>query len=105
MVRPVLQVLRTNRKILQETMRTGVVVSKQDLLERGFHPGFCTEHIHLNGQDYYFCFDIGFKEEYGRLILLYRKGLEQTVRPLPEITRQLINQKTLEPGEQVKNKL
>lgn len=104
-IRPVVAILSANRKILKEALAKseGELIDKQVLIYLGFNPRYCTEHKELNGEQYYFSFEFGFREEKdGKVNLLTKEAFEQLSLPnsLPELTQQLL-QKSASVGEQI----
>ena len=92
-VRPILMILKRNRKILQEALRKskGEPFDKQVLSDMGYNLRYCTEHKKLHKDNYYFCFDIGFTEHArGQLTLLRRDQFEFLSNPLPANIQQML---------------
>jgi hypothetical protein len=86
--------LKRNRRVLLEALdkRKGDPFEYHELVSMGFTFRYCTEHKQLNGEDYYFCFDVGYKlNEHARVFLLTKEQFEFLSKPLPNTTWQLVN--------------
>lgn len=62
LVRKVNNILRNNRRILEELNPNGkTVVSKKSLLDKGFNFSYFTNtYITKSGKNYFFCYDYGY---------------------------------------------
>ncbi|OQP52532.1 hypothetical protein A4H97_24705 [Niastella yeongjuensis] len=65
-VRNVNNILRRNRRILEELLaplkQKKVVIARQRLVEAGFHFGYITEHHQPNKKShYYYCYEYGYR--------------------------------------------
>lgn len=92
--RPIVAILIKNRKILLNLLQKtkGEVIDKKMLAVLGFDERYCTEHKQYNNEDYYFSFDIGFRKQAdGQLAILHRAQFDFLLKPLPDITSQLLN--------------
>ena len=92
--RPIIAALIKNRRILQEAFKKndGELLDKKTLAILGFDPRYCTEHKQINGENYYFSFDVGFKDcENGQIRLLSRGQFVTLSNTLPDLTLQLMN--------------
>jgi len=74
MMRQVHQILRKNRRILEEAAiyhREGERIPLEPLLEEGFLPGYHTKVSHdAEGKPQYFCYEIGFRMIDNHIVLL-----------------------------------
>lgn len=68
-----------------------------ELMMMGYTPRYCTEHKQLNNEDYYFCFDIGYRiNEKFHVTVLTREQFEFLSKPLPTSTWQLVTREEQE---------
>ncbi|MGN7986231.1 hypothetical protein ACTJKC_02765 [Pedobacter sp. 22226] len=67
------RMLRHNRQILRERLNqeTKLIISKTDLIEAGFHFGYCTSVFSKEMNIYRFCYEYGWLEvENGKILLV-----------------------------------
>jgi hypothetical protein len=67
------RMLRHNRQILKERLaeESKLIISKADLIETGFHFGYCTSVLSKDLNIYRFCYEYGWLEvENGKILLV-----------------------------------
>lgn len=77
----IVSILKKNRAALAQARKDKkthkLVTTKERLLELGYNFQYCTEHIHYECEDHYFCFDLGYViKEPGKCELLNRGAFQ-----------------------------